>query len=243
LLTDDLLVDFLASKDLSQRDKVLLILASSNGTPLSISAIKNIGISHGLRRIEGWNLPRTLGDTKGLAVKVPEGWKLTGPGITHIKTNFLPDDPSSTREIAINLRSHLEKVSNIETREFVEESIRCLEADLKRSAVVMSWVGAISVLYDHVIAHRLADFNTEAKRRFAKWKPAVTRDDLALMQESDFLDILAHLSILGKNVKEDLKNNCLNLRNSCGHPNSYKVGKHKVEAHIETLILNVYEKF
>src|SRR5689334_21701614 len=122
LLADDLLVDLLASTDLSQQDKVLLILAFANPKPLMLADIRGIAITHGLRRIEGWNLPRILGDANGLAVKVPEGWKLIGAGIAHIKTSFLPDDPSSTREIAINLRSHLEKISNIETREFVEES-------------------------------------------------------------------------------------------------------------------------
>jgi hypothetical protein len=63
------------------------------------------------------------------------------------------------------------------------------------------------------------------------------------MKEHDFLDVLNAIGVLGKNVKQELQNNCLQLRNSCGHPNSFKVGEHRVAAHIETLIQNVFSKF
>lgn len=63
------------------------------------------------------------------------------------------------------------------------------------------------------------------------------------MKESEFLDILAMLSVIGKNVKEQLKNNCLSLRNACGHPNSFKIGRGMVESYLEILLLNVYESF
>lgn len=158
-------------------------------------------------------------------------------------TSTLRSSKSLPSESANSLKPHLLKIKNIDTRNFVEEAINCFEAGLYRSAVVMSWVGAVSLLYDHVLAHRLADFNAEARRRDPKWKNATTKDDLALMKESEFLDILAALSIIGKNVKEQLKSHCLSLRNACGHPNSFKVGRKMAEAHLETLLLNVYEVF
>lgn len=237
------LVDLLASNDLPRRDKVLLILASRPDTALPLTAIKQIAVEAGLREIEKWNVADILAKAKGLAVKVSDGWILTANGKVHVKTILPAQSPASTKDAAINLRNHLSKIQNADTRAFVDEAIRCLEADLYRAAVVMSWIGAVSVLYDHVIANKLVEFNGEASRRDKRWKAAVTKDDLALMKESDFLDILVAVSVLGKNVKEHLKNNCLNLRNSCGHPSSLKLGKHTVEAHIEALMLNVYEKF
>jgi hypothetical protein len=45
-----------------------------------------------------------------------------------------------------------------------------------------------------------------------------------------------------KNVKEELQN-CLKLRNACGHPSSLKVGASRVAAHIEILIQNVFAQF
>lgn len=251
MLTKDLLIDFLASRNLSQQDKVLLILLSQDGNHLSARNIQSVALAHGVKQITSWNVPRTLTSAyeKGYAVKMPEGWTLTPSGRKYIQDKYVPNDPSSTKEITLGLRSHLEKISNPDTREFVRESIGCLEADLKRSAVVMSWAGAMSILYDYVFADsdRLKDFNARATLRFQntqkKWKPAITKDDLMLMSESEFLDILAHQSILTKNTKERLKSFCLDLRNACAHPSSTIIGKHTVEAHIEFLILNVYEKF
>jgi hypothetical protein len=48
--------------------------------------------------------------------------------------------------------------------------------------------------------------------------------------------------MIGKNVKQELEA-CLKLRNACGHPNSLKIGSHKVAAHLETLALNVYATY
>jgi Homing endonuclease associated repeat len=145
--------------------------------------------------------------------------------------------------LANNLKPHLLKINDDDTRAFVEEAIDCFEAGLYRSSVVMSWIGAISILYDYVIKNKLNEFNLESARRNSKWKDAQTKDDLSLMKESDFLDILVTLSIIGKNVKEQLKNNCLGLRNSCGHPNSFKVGRSMAESHLEMLLLNIYDIF
>jgi hypothetical protein len=97
----------------------------------------------------------------------------------------------------------------------------------------------VSVLYRHVLSNCLPAFNTEATRRDAKWKTAKNADDLALMKEHDFLNVLEAISVVGKSVKLELQN-CLTLRNGCGHPNSFKVGPNRVAAHIETLVLNVF---
>jgi hypothetical protein len=123
----------------------------------------------------------------------------------------------------------------------VSEAIGCLEARLLRAAVVLSWVGAVSQLYEHVVKAFLPLFNTEATRRDSKWRPAATPDDLVRMKEFDFLNVLEAISVIGKNVKQELQQ-CLALRNACGHPNSLSLGEARVASHIETLILNVYTK-
>jgi hypothetical protein len=70
----------------------------------------------------------------------------------------------------------------------------------------------------------------------------VTADDLSRMKEKDFLDILDHLSIVGKNVKQELEG-CLTFRNACGHPNSLVIAETRVAGHIEMLVLNVFVPF
>jgi hypothetical protein len=168
---------------------------------------------------------------------------ITEPIQVKTSSNHKKRSERAEQGVVNNLKPHLLKINNHDTKAFVEEAIDCFEARLYRSCVVMSWIGAISILYDYVIKNKLNEFNLEATKRNPKWKDAQTKDDLALMKEADFLDILATLSIIGKNVKEQLKNNCLGLRNSCGHPNSFRVGRSMAESHLEMLLLNVYDKF
>jgi hypothetical protein len=148
----------------------------------------------------------------------------------------------SGQEVAINLRKHLLLISDHLTSKFLEEAIICFEQRLYRAAVVMAWVGAISLLHEYVFVNHLVDFNTEALRRNPKWKPAKTTDDLSKMKEFDFLEVLEAISVIGKNVKQELQT-CLQLRNGCGHPNSLQIGQNKVAAHLESLTLNVFAEF
>jgi len=106
----------------------------------------------------------------------------------------------------------------------------------------MSWLAAVHVLHKYVVIKHLAAFNAEAKRVDNKWKEARTSDDLGRMKESDFLDRLVALSIIGANVKKELKN-CLDRRNACGHPNSMKLGANTVAHQLEILLLNVFKVF
>jgi len=145
-----------------------------------------------------------------------------------------------------DLRVRLSNIGDENIQAFVEEAVACFENDLYRSSVLMSWLAAVHVLYSHVLTHCLKDFNDEATRVDSKWKPAKTIDDLGRMKEREFLDRIAAISVIGsvigKNVKQELVN-CLERRNACGHPNSYKLARNTVAHHIETLLMNVFEVF
>lgn len=228
-------------RKLPQADKLLLILATFEA-PCSVKAIKERAADSGLRIGRTWNPSTILGRTGGLAIKVPEGWEITESGRQHLRNLGVGGLSPAAVQVATTLRSHLSNISSTEVRTFVEEAVRCYEAELFRSAVVMSWLGAIGVLQDYVVGNHLGAFNAEAKRVNPNWKDAVTADDLGRMKESEFLDRLAAISLIGKNVKERLKVQ-LDLRNACGHPNSFAIGSHTVTSHIEVLILNVFERF
>ena len=144
--------------------------------------------------------------------------------------------------MATDLRGLLPKVKDEATRLFVEEAVQCYELELYRSAVVMAWLAAVHVLKYEVHQRHLAAFNAEAARVDAKWKPAKTTDDIGRMNEADFLDRLTAISLIGKNVKEELQK-CLKLRNGCGHPSTLRIGPNAVASHIEILLLNVFHPF
>src|SRR5262249_4748656 len=106
----------------------------------------------------------------------------------------------------------------------------------------MSWLAAVHVLKREVHRNHLAPFNAEAVRVDNRWKPAKTLDDIGLMKEADFLDRIVAISLIGKNVKDELQQ-CLKRRNGCGHPSSLKIGEAMVTSHIEVLLLNILQPF
>jgi len=193
---------------------------------------------HRFPAIKKLNVSSILSRQKGLVIRSPNGWELTEKGKLHIKS--LIGGPVAV--LSSTLRENLDTISNSQTKAFVEEAVQCFETHLYRAAVVLSWVGAVSVLYSHVLANHKQTFNSFAVKKNPKWKPANTSDDLTRMKETDFLEICESASIIGKSVKQELQT-ALTFRNGCGHPNSLMLGEHRVSAHIESLILNVYTRF
>ena len=228
-------------RDFSQRDKLLLILASLD-EPCQVKEMKEHAKEAGFRVPTGWNPSASLGKSKGLAIRAPKGWEITDTGKQYLRNLGVTKISPAAVQVATDLRAELPNIKDDYTRAFVEEAIKCHEAELYRSAIVMSWLAAVDVLHNHAHAKHLKKFNAEAKRVNARWKDAKTTDDLGRMGEADFLERIAALSIIGKNVKKELKD-CLARRNGCGHPNSLKIGVNTVAHHIEILLLNVFKKF
>jgi len=228
-------------RDLSQGDKCLLVLGSFNA-PSQVQDIKARAKDAGFKTLSKWNVSLILSRTKGRAINTPVGWELSEAGKQHLKTLGVAKVSPAAAKVATDLRELLKKVKDNDTRAFVEEAVQCHELDFFRSAIVMSWLAAIHILKVEVLTNHLAAFNAEAQRVNVKWKTAKTLDDIGLMREDEFLDRIAVISVIGKNVKEDLQQ-ALKRRNGCGHPSSLKVGPNTVAHHIETLLQNVFHRF
>ena len=224
-----------------QTDACLAALAYLSA-PSTISSVRDALTSSGLHGASNWNISRALRTAKTKAVFANGHWALTPSGKDWANGSGLYVDSVPTENAQRALRGLLTRISEPDTREFVEEAIACLEHNLRRSAVVMSWLAAVHVLKAYAFSCRRSEFDAEAKRVDPKWRPVRSLDDYGRMKESEFLDRLSAISVIGKNVKGELVE-CLNRRNSCGHPNSYKLGDATVAHHIETLILNVFSKF
>ena len=236
------LKDLLSKPEYSKLEKILICLAVEVDDPFQVKEIKKLAVSSGLRLAKNWNISQFLSASNGLAIRTDDGWELTSDGRTRVSEIAGSVASSPILVIASSVRQYLPKISDKKTKEFVEEAIECYESKHLRAAVVLSWVGAMSLLYKHVIENCLVSFNAEATRRDAKWKNAKNADDLGKMKEANFLHVIEHLSILGKNVKQELET-CLKLRNSCGHPNSLVIGESRVASHMEILVLNVFSVF
>jgi hypothetical protein len=190
------------------------------------------------------NISDILQSSNGFVARTPAGWELQQLGILRVRelaqaanVNLVVTHSSQS------LRGHADTVADPLTKSFVMESIKCFEAHQYRAAVVFSWAGAIALLHRHVFSSKLNEFNTEAVRRDTRWRSAKQQDDLGRLKDQDFLDVCEAIGIMGKNVKQILQNECLILRNACGHPNSVSIAENSVAAHIEKLIKNVFSRF
>lgn len=243
MLNKERLKDLVHKPGVTKLNILLLILSVDVEKPKSVAEIKKLATYAGLRAANNWNVSSVLSRSKGLAIRGDKGWELTSSGKKHVTDKFGIESKSQiVVKTSTSLRKHVAKLTDVDTVNFLNEAISCFECGNYRAAVVLSWVGAISVLQKYVVKQQLSAFNKEAFRVNSKWRNAKTEDDLSRMKERDFLDILARLSIIGKNVKQELEK-CLQLRNSCGHPNSLVIGENNVASHIETLILNIFSKF
>jgi hypothetical protein len=234
------LKDVLSQPELGKKTKTLIALHSEDASVKRVAQIRDILVKNRVRDAKKWNISLLLSKSLGEAVRVREGWEITQRGKERLALQ-VGNTPATKSELSA-LRKEASKIQDEKIKLFLGEAISALEHQLSRAAVVFSWVGAVALLYEHVLRNCLMPFNQEAKRRYSKWKEAKSTDDLALMQEYDFLQILAAISVIGKNVKQELEQ-CLQLRNACGHPNSLAIGEHRVASHLEILVLNVYSKF
>lgn len=227
-------------RDLPRADKALLVVATFS-QPANVADIKLKAQQVGCR-MEKWNVADVLAKNKGMTIRLPTGYEVAEKGRVRLKELGVTKLAPSAQRVADDLRNHLKNIQDETTKTFVEEAIKCYEADLYRSAIVMAWLAAVGVLQREVAANHLSNFNAELKSINPKWKPAINADDLSKLGEREFLDRLVSISVIGKNVKSVLVQ-ALDLRNGCGHPNSLKVGANSVASHIEVLLLNVFEKF
>jgi hypothetical protein len=229
---------------LSNRDQLFVLLALEPVEPLPVHKIKDRCTMAGLPKLAKQNISNILGGSNGFVARTPEGWELQQTGILRVRELAQNVNVNLVVTHATqSLRGHADLVTDTLTKSFVIEAIKCFEAHQYRAAVVFSWAGAVALLHKKVYTTKLAELNAEALRRESKWRTAKQQDDLGRIKEHDFLDICEAIGIIGKNVKQILQNECLMLRNACGHPNSASIAENSVAAHIEKLIKNVFARF
>ena len=227
-------------RDLTRAEKVRLVISAFD-QPAKVGDIKAKAEKVGCK-MANWNVADILSKAKGTTIRVPIGYEVAEKGHARLQEIGVTKLGPHAAKVADDLRKYVGNIKDETTKAFVDEAVRCYEADLYRSAIVMGWLAAMSVLQREVITNHLPAFNAESKRVDLKWKSAVSADDLGKLKESEFLERLVAVSVIGKNVKAQLIS-ALNLRNGCGHPNSLKVGANAVAGHLEVLLFNVFEKF
>lgn len=240
-LTDDELDDLMSSGRLQPLEKLLLSLATSSYTLPSATQVGLKASDHGWS-INYGEIADTFREVPMFVVFKRNGYKLTTLGKQTLQRAIAKASNLPAANAITHLRDVLGKITNEKIREFVDEAIQDIEIGSHRSAVILSWCGAIGILQEHVAKTDLAKFNAEAKKVKQNWKEATGEADIRKMMEADFLTVICNMGIVDKNVKQELEK-ALTLRNGCGHPSEVVPGASKVEAHVEDLVTYVFSKF
>ncbi len=129
-------------------------------------------------------------------------------------------------------------------KDFLAEAISCLGVGARRSSVVMTWLVAMDHLYEYVLVHNLADFNTALHKRTdaASRVTIANHDDFGDIKESVFIEVCRSAGIVTPDVRKILDEK-LGFRNSCAHPSSITVGEAKGVSFIEDIVDNVITKY
>lgn len=170
------------------------------------------------------------------------GYYLTVDSDTILETTHI--GIAAVRQSAVktaqNLRDLIPKLTSADGASYLDEAVKCFEAECYRAAIVMSW----ALCYDHVLAFiladraRVSDCNNFLSARKMKISAITSRDDFAELKESDVLEMCRITGVIGKTVSKTLKQ-CLDIRNDYAHPSGKQLSVPKAEAFIEDIVNNV----
>ena len=146
-------------------------------------------------------------------------------------------------QTSTTLRGLEHKVPDGNAKDFLRETIDCYEVGANRATIIMAWILAIEHLFEHILNHKLVDFNNAlARDKGVKLVSIAQRDDFTELRESKFIEICRAARIISNDIRKIL-DTCLGVRNSCAHPSGIAVTNMKVIAFVEDLVENVVLKY
>ena len=142
----------------------------------------------------------------------------------------------------LKLEALVEAIESHEEKAYLLEGLACLRVNAYRAAVLQIWNAAMMKLRGIALTIPLRELNKELLTIYPKAKRIKKIEDFEFVKD-DFLILLTlRLGILSKSERDVLTNNCLSLRNKCGHPVSYSPELYTIEAFIQEVIQIVYKK-
>lgn len=135
----------------------------------------------------------------------------------------------------------LTKVKDKQERDYLLEGIKCFKANALRAGVIFLWSAAVYKIQKKCMSVKNGYLNTELKKIYPKAKDIKVIEDFEYIKDEFLLDVACNVKVFDKTIKEELKNTCLDLRNRCSHPGSYKPKGQKIKAYVEDIIGMLYE--
>ena len=150
--------------------------------------------------------------------------------------------------ITLNIRQMVkelpDKVPDVAEKDFMKEALICLRHNASRAAIIMTWNIAFYHLCNYVLNHKLVEFNSAFRTRYAKkWQgakvPTITNyDDFSIdLKESEVIEVCRFANIINPNLYRILTEK-LGKRNTAAHPSTVRVTQVQAEAFIDELVRN-----
>ena len=157
--------------------------------------------------------------------------------------------PEVTLKVTGLLTDLATAIPDMAARAYYKEALICYKHGSRRAAIVMTWNIAFAHLCDHVLAKRLAEFNSTWQFSFPGMhtgkkgaKVIATLDDFAdYLKEHEVLLVCRDAGIINKNVY-NIMQPALSRRNAAAHPSSVVIDQVQTDAYISDLIMNVVQK-
>ena len=160
-------------------------------------------------------------------------WALTPSGETYVRTLLgLPEHEPEIEQDVSTLLSLIASISDKEIKDYVEESIKCLQVGARRACVVFLWTGAVRNIQNKLLMENTKSLNTAIQKHDRNARNVAKLDHFAYIKEKIQILAAQELGIFDKNERDTLEE-ALNLRNRCGHPGKYTPGNKKVSSFIE----------
>ena len=147
----------------------------------------------------------------------------------------------AAKHVSTSLRAALPGIADAAVKEYLEEAVSCFEHGLHRSAIVMTWCVAYSLLRAWIFRNHLTQFNAA----MAAWKvpfKVSKLDDFQDLLEATVIDTARKIGVISREQQKTLKQ-LLEQRNSYAHPSAKPITPSFAEAYIETVMREIVPNF
>lgn len=148
-------------------------------------------------------------------------------------------------EITSKITNLASLIIDNDENDFFQELAKCFSIKAYRASIIMSWNLALDHLYEYILKHKLAEFNTALAAntdRRVRISTISVKDDFAEIPENKFIEFCRSSRIISNDVRKilDVK---LGIRNSAAHPSNIKILESKALDFIDDLTTNVVLKY
>jgi len=132
-------------------------------------------------------------------------------------------------------------IENKDEADYLKESLICMTSGSLRAGVIFAWNSVVIDIRKKCFNHGKISLNNALKKHYIKAKEIKKIEDFSYIKDSLLLKAAQELAEFDKGEKDALED-CLDLRNKCGHPGNYRPKSLKVASFMEEIITIVFKK-